>query len=279
MEICDITKSDSLITFVDSEDDENIIPYNEIDIFLQNIEKNSKKEDNGTRLNPYYCPDFGKRLLKLCRYFLLWTAVLSTKNKNLVATSARSEEYFREVKDLIFKGNKSNRIDKFIILHLRSLAGTMKLLNAPNFPPQHKIKFDYSNQAFTGKERSHNISNNIPNNYNDNVITCDNLECLNKNDKTIKIETNNDKSQLDISNVSHDAAINNVDFLNEMESWRGMNKIKKRGKYLVACPDIETLHKRPKCTNTTPLLINGNTLPPVKIDSKRIMVKNTCTVV
>lgn len=71
-------------------------------------------------------------------------AVLSTSDKNLVATSAHSEEYFRELKNLIFH-NQSNRIDKFIILHLRSLAGTTKLLNASNSPTQHKSKPDNSN--------------------------------------------------------------------------------------------------------------------------------------
>lgn len=62
-----------------------------------------------------------------------------------------------------------------------------------------------------------------------------------------------------------------------MESWRGKNKIKKqRGKYLVACPDIENIHKRPKYTNAIPLLINGNTLQPAKVNKKHVMVKNTC---
>lgn len=105
-EIYNATESDLFITFTDSEEDTNMTHYSEIDLFLQNIEKESKKEDSGTRPNPYYCPNFGKRLLKLCRYFLLWTAVCSTTDKNLVTTSACSEEYFREVKNLIFNDNK-----------------------------------------------------------------------------------------------------------------------------------------------------------------------------
>ncbi|KAM0735241.1 120.7 kDa protein in NOF-FB transposable element [Formica fusca] len=226
-EIYNATESDLLITFTDSEDDTNMSRYSEIDIFLQNIEKESKKGDSGTRPNPYYCPDFGKRLVKLCKYFLLWTAVLSTTDKNLVATSARSEEYFREVKDLIFNGNKSNRIDKFVILHLRSLAGTMKLLNAPNnLPSQHKSKPDHKNQASNEKERSHDNSTDID----DNVNMYDNGDCSldyesNKNLKVL--ETSNDNNNLNISDVSHDAVMTHVDILNEMESWRGKNKIKK----------------------------------------------------
>lgn len=62
-----------------------------------------------------------------------------------------------------------------------------------------------------------------------------------------------------------------------MESWRGLNKIKKpRGKYLTACPQIENIHKRPKFSYITSLLTNGNCLPPAKIKNKRIMIKNTC---
>jgi len=68
------------------------------------------------------------------------------RDENTVASSARSEEYFREIKCLIFKGAKSNRVDKFIILYLRSLTGTMKLLNTPNFL-QHESK--YSQRTFT----------------------------------------------------------------------------------------------------------------------------------
>lgn len=67
-----------------------------------------------------------------------------------------------------------------------------------------------------------------------------------------------------------------VNFLNEIESWGGINKKIKRGKYLIARPDIEELYKRPKYTKGTPLLVNGNALPPVKLDGKHIIIKNTC---
>lgn len=67
-----------------------------------------------------------------------------------------------------------------------------------------------------------------------------------------------------------------ANFLNETETWKGLNEIKKRGKYLTACPEIENVHKRPKCNNIATLLINGNALPPVKIGNKHIMIENTC---
>jgi len=97
--------------------------------FLDNIERNSKRVINtGDRPNPYYCHAFGINLLRICKEFPLWTAVMDS-NK-ITASSARSEEYFNEVKNLIFGGRKNIRVDKFLISHIRSLAGTMNILNA-----------------------------------------------------------------------------------------------------------------------------------------------------
>jgi len=93
-----------LIKFEDSEDDTNNTSDSEIDKFLYKIEKDSKKENNGTHPNLYYL-DFGTRLLKLCKHFVLWSAVMSKVDKNIasyrdestIAFSACSEEYFREI--------------------------------------------------------------------------------------------------------------------------------------------------------------------------------------
>jgi len=55
-----------------------------------------------------------------------------------VASSARSGEYFREFKHLVFKKGKAMKIDKYLVMHFRSLIGTNKLLNAP----EKKVKKD-----------------------------------------------------------------------------------------------------------------------------------------
>lgn len=276
--------SDLLVTFMDSEDDTDIPSDIEIYKFLQIIEKNSKKENDGNRPNPYYCPDFGTRLLKLCKHFVLWTAVMSTidvennsshmRKTNLVATSARSKEYFREVKHLIFNDAKSTRVDKFIILHLRSLAGTMKLLNAlNNFPSSCEIKSN-SSPIFKNEKNDFDISYDR-HDFNDFP---DNSKCsiLSEDKQHTSLKTDDDKNNSQISDDAlHDTQANS--FLFEEESWKGLNQIKKtRGKYLTACPDIENVHKRPRCNRNVPLLINGNCLPPAKIGEKRFMIRNTC---
>ncbi|KAK0082170.1 hypothetical protein PV325_010929 [Microctonus aethiopoides] len=68
---------------------------------LVNLETNSKKFINlGNRPNSYYCHDF-----------------------------ARSEEYSNELKNLVLGSAKNMRIDKFLILHIRLLAISIKILN------------------------------------------------------------------------------------------------------------------------------------------------------
>src|SRR5436305_9395497 len=100
-----------LVTFIDSEDSEDSeetdsMTVNKIDKCLQKIEKDSTKNDSGNRPNPYYCPNFGKRLLKLNKHFVLWTACITSAMENTliysikminssVATFACSEKYFR----------------------------------------------------------------------------------------------------------------------------------------------------------------------------------------
>lgn len=72
-----VSESDLFVTFTDFEDDVtlNTACGKQIFKFLHSIEIDSQKEDSGTRPNPYYCPDFGVRLLKLSRHFLLWIYV------------------------------------------------------------------------------------------------------------------------------------------------------------------------------------------------------------
>lgn len=84
---------------------------------------------DGQRPNPYHCPDFATNIIRLAKLFPLWTAVMA-RDKSSVATSSYSEEYFREVKQLVLKGKSAVRVDKFLVMHMRSLAGTTKILHA-----------------------------------------------------------------------------------------------------------------------------------------------------
>lgn len=88
-----------------------------IDIIFKKTETNSPNNLKQGRLNPYYCADFGSRLFKLSKQFVLWTAIMTDNDQQnstvveledkRVASSARSEEYFRELKHLIFEKGKA----------------------------------------------------------------------------------------------------------------------------------------------------------------------------
>jgi len=59
--------------------------------------------------------------------------------------------------------------------------------------------------------------------------------------------------------MNHYNTINNTNsFLNEMEFWKRLNKIKaRRGKYLTACPEIENLQTfQTYFSHSAPLLIS-----------------------
>lgn len=66
-------------------------------------------------------------------------------------------------------------------------------------------------------------------------------------------------------------------FLNEVEMWKShkeRNLI--RGKYVTVCPDVTSIHNRPRVSSKIPLLQNGNILRPQQISGQHVMVKHTC---
>lgn len=89
--------------------------------FLDEIENDAKGfVCKSGMLNPYFSEDFGKRLITLCEYFVLWTAVMlwlyddkhiQQYQRMYVATSAKSYSYFKTLKHNIFNA-KNERVDK-----------------------------------------------------------------------------------------------------------------------------------------------------------------------
>lgn len=128
------------------------------------------------------------------------------------------EEYFNELKNLIFKGTKNIRADKFLISHIRSLVGTVKILNA-----------DTSNK--TDKFST-----------NDTINSNEIHECYKDDSMDISITP-------DSTNKEHTIYSTETPFLNEVETWKGKkDKVVKRGKYLKVCPDIDSIHNKPQWT-------------------------------
>lgn len=221
---------------------------NRINNLLRDFETNSKKViHSGDRPNPYYCPSFGTNLLRILKEFPLWTTIMPC-DKTSVASSARSEQYFNEIKNIIFKGMKNIRADKFIISHIRSLAGTMKILNADT------TTSDESNEFLNNSEVEIH-------------------ECYTEDDNTVTSIAHNSSNKEYLTHPT----LSQTAFLNEVETWKGQkDKALKRGKYLRVCPDIESIHKKPRLTSKIPLLQNGNVLRPQNISGQYVMLRNTC---
>lgn len=74
-------------------------------------------------VNMYYLPEITKDLKLLFRKFPSWTNAMLRyyESKNYVATSSRSENYFRSVKDNVLTDRQTNRADVFIAEHTKSI--------------------------------------------------------------------------------------------------------------------------------------------------------------
>lgn len=209
------------------------------------------------RPNPYYAPEFAKFFMRLCRYYVLWTNVMSeySKTNYAIASSARSESYFNELKNIILcDDNKPLRIDKFIIKHVRSVIATCKIQRAA-----------YNAALNTGEVLSE-ISK-----------AAESLDCSISATKAIESSEN----MSDTSELSEQ-------HLQEEENWRGQNIRKvqtnehdkstpsKRGKYLRACPNVTLIHNHSLRKRKDIIIQNGNLLAPVKIEKTKVQVMNTC---
>ena len=102
--------------------------------YLKTIKENvmfnideQNNSDLGSQSNDYYLPEFGNRFLELCEEFPCWTAVMNDyfHYPRDVATSARSEAYFGELKTSL--ENTIRRVDKVLVIHCRQIDADLKL--------------------------------------------------------------------------------------------------------------------------------------------------------
>lgn len=100
--------------------DTNLSQFEEL---LSGAKSVAEKTRMGQQLNAYYCTEFVTSFLRFATYYVLWTDVMIqiTNSKYSVASSARSETYFNDVKNITFSDDRPIRIDKFIIKHIRSI--------------------------------------------------------------------------------------------------------------------------------------------------------------
>lgn len=310
-------------------DEDDTYSISEVSILLNKILAESLNQEVGDRPNPYHRPLFSVRILKLCQHFLLWTAIMPNIYKDpgsdlspegIVATSCRIEQYFKDLKHLVLEGETCLRVHKFLIKHLRSLSGSMKLLRAAlgsttSKKPQNNQQGLKSEKKITDVESAsdtteweemsttdnreptdhHSISETLINQCDENH----NFSVSEKKDHVRYIDlTNNSCNSENISPVGHSTTLHSDmshvegqenkavkrkkpiledSCLQCEENWRNLIAPKRtRGIYLRPSADIENIYKRPQNIKAMPLVINGNSCSPIKIDKEFIQVTNTC---
>lgn len=191
--------------------DTNLPQFEEL---LSGAKSVAEKTRTGQQPNAYYCPEFVTSFLRFATYYVLWTNVMIkiTNSKYSVASSARSETYFNDVKNITFSDDRPIRIDKFIIKHIRSIESICKIERAAlnnriiqdnNFKEMDVLKRDKSKFLPNINEENNDVEQYL--------IAEENWRGLNPHKRK--------ESSLDISK-------------------------RKRGKYLTAYPDISLIHNR-----------------------------------
>jgi len=121
-------------------ENENLL-YVQIENLVRHIEEirnqvSIKQDDTNPNFdltpNPYYFPDITKNLIDLSVQFPAWTNVMRHifPSSSDIATSARSETYFGDIKQNVLEKQKPIRADKFLIKYMRTLTGIMRLSKA-----------------------------------------------------------------------------------------------------------------------------------------------------
>ncbi|KAL5237552.1 hypothetical protein ACI65C_004962 [Semiaphis heraclei] len=100
-----------------------------------------------TKINAYFLIDFGKNMFKLCSTFPIWSNVMMDLFgcPNITASSAPIESDFNNLKNRILKNeSKPMKVDRFVVTHLNSLNGSMKIAQDKIIHKKHSL--DKENQ-------------------------------------------------------------------------------------------------------------------------------------
>lgn len=271
---------------------------NAIDEYLRQIEMDAAKNSKiqGNRISAFFLPGLPSVILRLSRYFPLWTGVMISKFNSpyCIATSAPVESDFAELKKRILKFDlQPMTADRFIAKHLNALEGSSKLFRSS------QLRNAYKTTQFQ------NLNLKKISAIKDNTSPETSDELSNKNEKTNSsklrdrsIYCNEEKKQEPITDgyylneekYSDETSVSS-NSLKATENWRGKGNsqdpklpkskdeiIKKRfRKYMDPNPDIERIiNKTVTRSNLNSLLINGNIGTPLRMAKNKYLVLNTC---
>lgn len=230
-------------------------------------------------------------------------------SNNTVATSARSENYFRFLKENLLEERQPCRFDNFFIKHVRSInTKVIEARAAYDALKKNKI-INHNREEKLWKEEQlilqakENWKNKVVNDtcelYNENEK--DNFSTINFTDEYNQLETVNSKDIVhstpkDISNYKMvDYSIikkseNNFTIVLDAQekiiepiikvnqnSENDKNLLNKRGMYVTPCPNVKIIHQKPVQKKFKRSFIkNGNRLPPRMINNNKVYLFNTC---
>lgn len=260
--------------------------------WIQNIKQISSDKAIiiGNRLNAYHCPDLVKPLLRICNEFPLWSGVMVDyfSSPNKIGSSARIEGYFSDLKSTVIDKRKPRlRVDKFLVNHLRSIRGLIKIAKSE----MNDKNSNYINDNLEVNDIENSDDGDVDdNNYHGNDDSDNNDEDENtvggeNNDEDDGNVFDDDKcnedpnslDEMEYTNICHS---NEIKELNEIENWKNKGTVTKKRKslYLTKHPEIKA-KRYTKSIYTIDNVCNGNFMKPSPTNKKsKIMYKvlNTC---
>jgi len=242
----DFNDNHPLLNEIDETDDDHLFHFDKL---RASAKDSAAKTRLGKRPNAYYCPDFITPFMRFATYYVLWTNVMMQKTelpKYSVASSARSEAYFNDIKNITFGDEgKSIRADKFIIKHVRSINSICKIERAA-----------LDNRATSQKSVE---TNKLKRDIYQVIDETDNSEPYSNAEENWRGLNPTKKLKRE---KEEEATIDTI--------------AKKRGKYLTACPDVTFIHNRPLRKKKGSCIQNGSLLPPIKIGTTKLQALSTC---
>lgn len=244
---------------------------NQIDVVDSNLQVNEM--DQFLNSNDFYLPDLVEPLLNLTKEFPCWTNIMNKifENPENVASSARSETYFGQIKDSLLEDRLPIRADKFIAKHCKQINTDMILIKSmiDNFSKSvslFKKPAEISKEVYNVEEKWRYADRKIEGEEN---IPMESLP-----------EMKNEEEVFQVSDYQEFS--NNIDELTSTVLEDEDKTPKSRGMYVSAEPEITSLLVKAKDivrTRKTKIksnLKNGNLLQPVKVFSIKLSIRNTC---
>lgn len=177
--------------FLQNNEDNDDSKKRSIFCYIENLKRISlldfsqfNNSDFDLKNNDYYLPAFIELLSKLCLEFPAWTNVMQNyfESPHDVATSARSEAYFSDVKGSLLEERRRQRVDKILIKHCRQInidiklgtAAYNRLKDSKKIPSTKIFKLKDNNEHIEAIENWRGkvdiVKINYPENFNDTLL-------------------------------------------------------------------------------------------------------------